>query len=215
MSQAKSSVVAPYFSNVEQRRQANTLGMWVFLATEVMFFGGIFIVYAAYRLAYPEAFKAASNELDLVLATVNTFVLLSSSLTMVLGVHAAQTDRKKALVMYLLLTILFGAIFLVIKGFEYAEKFSHHLVPGYDFIFQGLFANQAEIFFSLYFVTTGLHAMHMVVGIGVLLYFAYRAWKNHFSSVYYDPVEMVGLYWHFVDIVWVFIFPLYYLIDRT
>jgi cytochrome c oxidase subunit 3 len=215
VSQAKSSVVASYFHDIEQQRQANTLGMWAFLTTEVMFFGGLFVAYAAYRLAYPAAFKAASNELDFVLATINTVVLLTSSLTMALGVHAAQTDRKKALATYLLLTIGLGAIFLVIKGFEYAEKFEHHLVPGYNFVFHGEFANAAELFFGLYFVTTGLHALHMVVGIGVLLFLVYRALKNHFSSVHYDPVEMTGLYWHFVDIAWVFIFPLYYLIDKT
>ncbi len=215
MSQAKPSAVAPYFHDIEQQRQANTLGMWVFLVTETMLFGGLFVVYSAYRLAYPEAFKVASNELDFVLATVNTIVLLTSSLMMALGVHSAQTNKKKALVTYLLLTILFGSIFLGIKGFEYGTKFQHHLVPGYDFVFHGEFANAAELFFSLYFMTTGIHALHMIIGIGVLIYMTYRAFKNHFSSVYYDPVEMTGLYWHFVDIAWVFIFPLYYLIDKT
>lgn len=216
MSQAKSSVVAPYFRDVDQQHQANTLGMWVFLVTEVMLFGGLFVVYSAYRLAYPEAFKVASNELDFVLATVNTVVLLTSSLMMALAVHAAQTNKKKVLITFLLLTILFGAIFLGIKGFEYAEKFQHHLVPGYNFTFaHAEVANAAELFFALYFMTTGIHAFHMVIGIGVLLYMTYRAFRNHFSSVHYDAVEMTGLYWHFVDIAWVFIFPLYYLIDKT
>lgn len=209
----KQSVVAPYFSNLEQQHEANTLGMWVFLATEVMFFGGLFMAYAAYHFAYPEAFAEASRELDLVLSTINTFVLLLSSLTMALAVHAAQTDKKKALVTYLGLTILLGLIFLGIKAVEYAEKFQHHLVPGPNFIFEG--PPQAELFFSLYFATTGLHALHMIIGIGVLAYFVIKALRNHFSSVNYDPVEMVGLYWHFVDIAWVFIFPLYYLIDRA
>jgi cytochrome c oxidase subunit 3 len=208
-------VVAPYFSDVEQQRQANMLGMWVFLATEVMFFGGIFIAYAAYRLAYPEAFAEASRELNIVLSTINTFVLLGSSLMMALAVHSAQTDKKKALVTFLLLTILLGLIFLGVKVVEYGEKFEHHLVPGPNFIFEGPHTNQAQIFFSLYFATTGLHAIHMIIGVGVLLYFTYKALRHHFSSLNYDPVEMVGLYWHFVDIVWVFIFPLYYLIDRT
>jgi cytochrome c oxidase subunit 3 len=216
MSEAKPSVVAPYFRDVEQQRQANMLGMWAFLVTETMLFGGLFMAYAAYRLAYPEAFKAASNELDFALATINTIILLTSSLMMALGVHAAQTDKKKALVTYLLLTIFFGTIFLGIKGFEYAEKFQHHLVPGYNFAFeQAGFAGAAELFFALYFMTTGIHAFHMVIGIGVLLYMTYRAYKNSFSSVHYDAVEMTGLYWHFVDIAWVFIFPLYYLIDKT
>jgi cytochrome c oxidase subunit 3 len=208
-------VVASYFSDIEQQRQANMLGMWVFLATEVMFFGGIFIAYAAYRLAYPEAFAEASRELNIVLSAINTFVLLASSLMMALAVHSAQTDKKKALVTFLLLTILLGLVFLGVKVVEYGEKFQHHLVPGPNFIFEGPHANQAQIFFSLYFATTGLHAIHMMIGVGVLLYFTYKALRNHFSSLNYDPVEMVGLYWHFVDIVWVFIFPLYYLIDRT
>jgi cytochrome c oxidase subunit 3 len=208
-------VVASYFSDIEQQRQANMLGMWVFLATEVMFFGGIFIAYAAYRLAYPEAFAEASRELNIVLSTINTFVLLGSSLMMALAVHSAQTDKKKALVTFLLLTILLGLIFLGLKVVEYGEKFEHHLVPGPNFIFEGPHANQAQLFFSLYFATTGLHAIHMIIGVGVLLYFTYKALRHHFSSLNYDPVEMVGLYWHFVDIVWVFIFPLYYLIDRT
>ena len=215
MSHSKPSVVAPYFSDIDQQRRANMLGMWVFLATEVMFFGGIFIAYAAYRLAYPQAFAEASRELDIILSTINTFVLLASSLMMALAVHAAQTDRKKALVAFLLLTIALGLVFLGVKAVEYAEKFQHHLVPGPNFVFEGSHAAQAQLFFSLYFATTGLHALHMIIGVGVLLYFVYRAVRGHFSALHYDPVEMVGLYWHFVDIAWVFIFPLYYLIDRT
>ena len=216
MTQAKSSVVAPYFRDVDQQRQANTLGMWAFLVTETMLFGGLFVVYSAYRLAYPEAFKVASNELDFVLATINTIVLLTSSLMMALAVRSAQTNKKKALITFLLLTIFLGAIFLGIKGFEYAQKFQHHQVPGYNFAFDHPeFAHAAELFFALYFMTTGIHAFHMIIGVGVLLYMTYRAYKNHFSSIHYDALEMTGLYWHFVDIAWVFIFPLYYLIDKT
>ena len=207
------SVVAPYFSNLEQQREVNNFGMWVFLGTEVMFFGGLFLVYSVYHFAYPEAFAEASRELNLTLGTINTFVLLFSSLTMALAVHSAQTDRKKALVTFLLLTILLGLVFLGIKGVEYTEKFQHHLVPGPNFLFEG--PKQAELFFSLYFATSGLHAIHMVIGVGVLTYFVSKALRNQFSSLTYDPVEMVGLYWHFVDIAWVFIYPLYYLIDRS
>lgn len=210
---SSSSVVAPYFSNIEQQREANMLGMWVFLATEVMFFGGLFVAYAAYHLAYPVAFASASQELDLILASINTVVLLCSSLTMALAVHSAQVDKKRNLVIYLLLTIVLGLIFLGIKVVEYGEKFSHNLVPGPNFIFAG--PPEGELFFSLYFATTGLHAIHMIIGIGVLSYFVIKALRNHFTSLTYDPVEMVGLYWHFVDIAWVFIFPLYYLIDRS
>jgi cytochrome c oxidase subunit 3 len=132
---------------------------------------------------------------------------------MALAVHSAQVDKKRALVTYLALTIVLGLIFLGIKVVEYGEKFSHNLVPGPNFIFEG--PPEGELFFSLYFATTGLHAIHMIIGIGVLIYFVTKALRNHFTSVTYDPVEMVGLYWHFVDIAWVFIFPLYYLIDRS
>jgi len=160
------SVVAPYFSNLAQQREANSLGMWVFLATEVMFFGGLFIAYAAYHLAYPVAFAEASKELDLVLASINTVVLLCSSLMMALGVHAAQTDKRKTLVIFLLLTILLGLLFLGIKAVEYGEKFQHNLVPGPNFEFEGVEAEllgPIQLFFGLYFATTGLHAIHMAL----------------------------------------------------
>ena len=210
---SSSSVVAPYFSNIEQQREVNMLGMWVFLATEVMFFGGLFMAYAAYHLAYPVAFADASKELNLVLGGINTIVLLCSSLTMALAVHSAQVDKKKALVIFLLLTIFLGVVFLGIKAVEYGEKFNHHLVPGPNFMFEG--PPESQLFFSLYFATTGLHAIHMIIGIGVLTYFLTKALRNQLTSLTYDPLEMVGLYWHFVDIAWVFIFPLYYLVDRS
>lgn len=213
MADQQPPTVAPYFSDAEQQHEVNTLGMWVFLVTEVMFFGGIFVGYAAYHLAYPAAFAEASRELNLTLSTINTFVLLCSSLTMALAVHSAQTDKQKALIRYLAATILLGVVFLGIKGFEYYEKFQHHLVPGPNFAFPG--PKEAELFFSLYFATTGLHALHMIIGLGVMVAFLYWAIRRRFSSTHYDPVEMLGLYWHFVDMVWVFIFPLYYLIDRS
>lgn len=209
----RQSTLAPYFSNLQQQHEANTLGMWVFLGTEVMFLGSVFLAYAVYRFAYPEAFAAASRDLNLTLSTINTFLLLCSSLTMALAVHAAQTDKRKALVTFLLLTLLLGSAFLGVKGLEYAEEFRHNLFPGPNFAFDG--PPEAELFFGLYFAITGLHAIHMIIGMAVLVYFVFRAWQNHYSSENYDSVEMMGLYWHFVDIVWVFIFPLYYLIDRA
>lgn len=211
----KHGVVAPYFHDLDQQREVNTLGMWAFLATETMFFGGLFLAFTVYLWAYPEAFTEGSHELDIVLGSINTAILLGSSLTIALAVRSAQTDNKRALITFLLLTILLGSIFLGIKGFEYYEKYTHHLIPGPDFQFEGPHANQVQLFFSLYFATTGLHAIHMIIGIGVLFYFVYKAARNHFTSLSYDPVEMLGLYWHFVDIAWVFIFPLYYLIDRS
>lgn len=215
MAHNQPSVVAPYFRDIDQQREVNTLGMWAFLATEVMFFGGLFMAYTVYFFNYPDAFHEGSRELDLILASINTFILLCSSLTMALAVRSAQTDRKKQLIIFLVATILLGLAFLGIKFFEYAEKFQHNLVPGPYFEWHGSFFSEVQLFFGLYFATTGLHAIHMVIGIGVLTYFVFKAFRGHFTSVSYDPVEMVGLYWHFVDIAWVFIFPLYYLIDRT
>lgn len=210
----KSAVVAPYFHDIDQQHDTNTLGMWAFLATEVMFFGGLFMAYVVYRFAYPEAFIEGSLELNIVLGTINTFILLCSSFTMAMAVHSAQTDAKRKLVMFLVFTILLGLVFLGIKGAEYYEKFAHHLVPGPNFEFHGAHAGQVQLFISLYFATTGLHAIHMIIGVGVLTYFLVRAIMGRYNSYNYDPVEMVGLYWHFVDIAWVFIYPLYYLIER-
>jgi cytochrome c oxidase subunit 3 len=205
---------ADHFEDLEQQHHAAWIGMWIFLATEVMFFGGMFTGYAVYRWAYTPGFAAASNHLDMWLGAINTAVLIGSSFTMALAVHSAQTDRRRALVNFLLLTILLGAIFLGIKFFEYQHKFEEHLVPGHNFRFEGPLARQAEIFFSFYFGMTGMHALHMIIGIGLLGYLAFTARGGRFSSVYYTPVEMTGLYWHFVDLVWIFLFPLLYLLGR-
>jgi cytochrome c oxidase subunit 3 len=210
----QSTVVAPYFRDIDQQREANTLGMWAFLATEIMFFGGLFIVYLIYRISYPEAFVEGSLELNLILGTINTFILLGSSFTMAMSIHSAQTDQKRRIVMFLVLTVVLGTIFLVLKGFEYYEKFDHHLVPGPHFDWHGGHGNQVQLFFGLYFATTGLHAIHMVIGIGILVVFLIYALLGKINSLNYDPLENLGLYWHFVDIAWVFIFPLFYLIDR-
>ena len=209
------SVLAPYFSNIEQQREANNLGMWIFLITEVMLFGGIFLAYSVYLYSYPEAFGAASRELNLYLSTINTFILLCSSLTMALAVHAAQTDKQKVLVLFLVLTIVLGTIFLGIKAAEYYEEFQHHLIPGAMFQFEEAYFHQAQLFFSLYFAATGLHAVHMIVGGSILIYLTLKARRGHYSSLNYDAIENIGLYWHFVDIAWVFIFPLFYLMERT
>ncbi len=205
---------AHHFVDMEQQRETSTLGMWAFLVTEIMFFGGLFVSYALYRSMYPEAFGAASLRLNLVLGAINTGVLICSSLTMVLAVRSAQLGHVKALVRYLLATIVLGSTFLVIKAFEYTHKFHEHLIPGTSFRFGGPHEQHAEIFFSLYFMMTGLHALHMIIGIGVLLVLLYQSWKGRFSAEYYSPIDVAGLYWHFVDIVWIYLFPLLYLISR-
>ena len=202
------------FDDAAQQYEASALGMWVFLVTEIMFFGGLFTAYVAYRSAYPGAFGAASEHLDLTLGAVNTAVLIGSSLTMALAVHSSQLGKRTALITFLLLTMALGSVFLGIKAVEYADKFHHHLVPGLHFAFAGSDAHQAQIFFSLYFAMTGLHALHMVIGLGVLAVLALQARRDRFGTRYHTPIELAGLYWHFVDIVWIFLFPLLYLIER-
>jgi len=205
---------AHQFDTLEQQVDASTLGMWVFLATEVLFFGGLFVTYCVYRAFYPAAFAASSRELDIVLGAVNTMVLITSSLTMALAVHAAQTGARRALMVFLALTMILGAVFLGIKTVEYYRKFVEHHVPGPSFQFEPEYARHAQIFFSLYFMMTGVHALHMIVGIGIMLVMYALAWRGTITATYYSPIEISGLYWHFVDIIWIFLFPLLYLIGR-
>jgi cytochrome c oxidase subunit 3 len=204
--------LAHHFDTIEQQQEAGSLGMWIFLVTEVMFFGGLFLAYVTYRVTYPEAFADASRHLDTVLGTVNTAVLICSSLTMALAVHSAQVSSRGLLLVCLGATLVLGLVFLGIKFTEYAHKFAEHLVPGRAFVFPGPYTQPAELFFSLYFAMTGLHALHMVIGVGVLAVLFIQGWRGHFSSAYHTPVELSGLYWHFVDIIWIFLFPLLYLL---
>jgi cytochrome c oxidase subunit III len=204
-----------HFADMGQQAEASTLGMWVFLVTEIMFFGGLFMAYLVYRHAAPSAFQEASHHLNVVYGTLNTAILIVSSLTMALGVRSAQTSAPpKTQVMWIVITMMFGAVFLGIKAIEYAEKFRDHLVPGPGFRWEGLYPRGAEQFYSLYFCMTGLHAIHMVIGLGVMTWLALTTLKGRYNAAYYTPVEVAGLYWHFVDIVWIFLFPLLYLIGR-
>ena len=213
-----------HFSTEEQQRDASNLGMWIFLGTEVMFFGGLFCAYLIYRLAYFGDFGAASKSINVQLGATNTAVLICSSLTVVLAIWAAQTARRGLMIAMLVLTMLFGLAFLGIKGYEYYDKFEEHHVPGASFSFEhqpipghpDQYANpqHAQIFFALYFIMTGLHALHMVVGLGIFTWLLVMAWRGRFTPEYHTPLEIGGLYWHFVDIVWIYLFPLLYLIDR-
>jgi cytochrome c oxidase subunit 3 len=216
MANRSQPVLAHHFADVKQQSESRTLGMWVFLVTEVMFFGGLFAAYAVYRFAHIEAFVAASHELDLVLSTINTAILLTSSLTVALAVRAAQTDKSVQLVLHLVATLVLGVAFIGIKLYEYYDKYTHNSIPGANFVFKGdpALAGPAELFFGLYFAMTGLHLIHMVIGIGLFLWLLSRALRGHFSSKNYDAVEISGLYWHLVDIVWIYLFPLLYLIER-
>jgi cytochrome c oxidase subunit 3 len=224
-----------HFDTMSQQREAAVLGMWVFLLTEVLFFGGLFITYTLYRTWYYEAWALASKSIEIVPGLVNTVVLIGSSLTMALAVRSAQTSQRKATVNWLVATIVLGTVFLGIKVYEYSLKFEHHHVPGASFDFYhhadsigqvheepagGLTMGRdqinrtTQIFFSLYFMMTGLHAIHMIVGVVILFIILWMAHKGRFDSEYHAPVEMTGLYWHFVDIVWIFLFPLLYLVER-
>jgi cytochrome c oxidase subunit 3 len=203
-----------HFDDAGQQREAAALGMWLFLATEVLFFGGLFAAYMIYRVWYPATFGDASRTLDIVLGSANTLVLITSSLTMALAVRAAATDRRRQLMVLLVVTMALGAVFLGVKGVEYHQKFVEHHVPGFGFHFEGTAPERANLFFSLYFAMTGLHAVHMVVGLGVLGVIFVMAARRRFSAAWHTPVEISGLYWHFVDIIWIFLFPLLYLVDR-
>jgi cytochrome c oxidase subunit III len=224
-----------HFDSLEQQKEASTLGMWLFLVTEIMFFGGLFLTYIVYRSSWPREFMAASSTLDWELGAFNTAVLILSSLTMALAIWAAQVNRRKQVVYYLVATMVLGLVFLGVKAVEYLDKIEHDHVPGFgrEFVWkegegghaQGIegaqseapplqddFAKHVQVFFSLYFIMTGLHAVHMICGIGVLAFMLRPAWKGRYNSEYHNPLECMGLYWHFVDIVWIFLFPLLYLL---
>jgi len=220
--------LAHQFDTLEQQKESSTLGMWLFLVTEIMFFGGLFLAYVIYRTKYPQAFLLGSNSLNVVLGGINTAVLIGSSLTMALAIWSAQVNWRKGIVIFLLATIGLGSVFLGIKYIEYREKFLHQHVPGRaDFHLEPEhptphlreiaardpnLQEHAQIFFALYFIMTGLHATHMIIGIGILITLVILSWRGKYDAHYYNPLEMTGLYWHFVDIVWIFLFPLLYLL---
>ena len=208
---------AHQFEDIEQQREASTLGMWVFLVTEILFFGGMFASYTIYRSLHLPAFETGSRLLEVKFGAINTAVLICSSLTMVLAIRAAQVGKGKAqIAFYLILTMILGATFLGLKlRFEWYHDYIEHIVPGFGFEYRpewGSLAPQVQMFMCFYFFMTGLHALHMVAGIGVLSVLTIMAARNRFSAEYFAPLDISGLYWHFVDIVWIFLFPLLYLI---
>jgi cytochrome c oxidase subunit 3 len=207
---------------MEQQREAGSIGMWVFLVTEIMFFGGLFFAYALYRSKFPDAFTAASKHLNVWLGGFNTGVLILSSLTMALAVYYAQTGVRGKQIRYLIVTMILGLTFLGVKVVEYKDKYDNHLFPGkllpwnpfhwHQQLGAGVSEKNIEMFYWIYFGMTGLHALHMVIGIGCLGFLTWFAYKGRYSPEYHAPVELTGLYWHFVDIVWIFLFPLLYLL---
>ncbi len=205
------------YDSLDQQTETGHLGMWLFLATEILFFGGLFTAYAVYRFNYPEAFAAASRTLSVLFGTLDTTILLSSSLLMALAVHAAQSGQRKPLLWFLLGAAALGTGFLCLHSYEYFHDIREGHLPGRGFRFEengNVPATRVQLFFVLYFVMTGIHSLHVIIGVGLLLLMAFFAWRGQFSAEYYSPVEVVGLYWHFVDMVWVFLFPLLYLIPH-
>ena len=231
------------FETLEQQKESATLGMWVFLVTEVLFFGGLFLAYTVNRSSFSTAFGIGSNTLDITLGAGNTVVLIMSSLTMAMAVWSAQVGKRKLISVFLIATLALGTVFLGVKAIEYKQKFDHHLIPGHGFdmryhpahplpgdsleelkrekeeLEKAISADpdinyHGQLYFSLYFGMTGLHALHMIVGAGLLVWLIKGSFRSRFTPQYNTPVEIVGLYWHFVDIVWIYLFPLLYLIDR-
>jgi len=223
-----------HFETEEQQREAGSFGMWLFLLTEIMFFGGMFFAYLLYRNWYYDAFVAASNTLNIGMGAANTAILITSGFFMALAVWAAEVRKKQLLVWMLVFTTLFGLAFLGVKYFEYKEKYELHHIPGASFDVSQFInppidkatgkasekplppdvAEHTQIFFFLYFAMTGMHALHMIIGIALLFWLIARSQRGDFSAGYVAPIANFGLYWHFVDIVWLFLFPLLYLINR-
>jgi cytochrome c oxidase subunit 3 len=206
--------LAHHFEDLKQQREAAELGMWLFLVTEVMFFGGLFLAYFVYRWKFPAEFAAGSQTMDLTLGTINTALLLTSSLTMALAVHAAESLHRRILLAMLLATMLLGGGFLGIKVVEYLHKYEHHLIPfaGLSAVYPAELHEGMSAFFNLYFLMTGLHAFHMVLGIGVLIALTILAWRGGLLGTRAIIVFNMGLYWHFIDLIWVYLFPFFYLI---
>jgi cytochrome c oxidase subunit III len=211
---AMTTAVEPQFDDAEQQRDAATMGMWLFLATEVLFFGAMFLAYTAYRYAYPQAFAQASRHTLIAFGATNTAVLLISSTVMAFAVRAAKLNKRGLLTILLLITASLGTVFLVIKGFEYAREIQEGLLPGQNFHIDAARPAEAEMFFYIYWLMTGVHALHVTIGVCLITLFAFRAWMSDAFHNRDTSVELLGLYWHFVDIVWVFLFPLIYMIDR-
>lgn len=202
-----------HFTTMKQQFEASKLGMWLFLVTEVLLFGGLFVGYGIMHAKHPEAFVAAHHHLDWRLGAINTIVLLLSSFTMVMGVWSAQTGQKKKLIAFLLLTVILAMAFMGIKYVEYSHKFHEGLLPGKYYSHQGDTVPGQFMFFSFYFMMTGLHGIHVLLGVVAILWVMFRAMRNEFSAQYYGPVDIVGLYWHLVDLIWIYLFPLMYLIS--
>ena len=202
--------VPHHYESEENHKHALRFGMWLFLGTEVLLFAGIFVGYFVFRSYFPEAFEQAGRHLSLFWGTANTLVLLTSSLTVATAHYFAENGKNRNAFWLLVASITMGAMFLCIKGIEYHEKFVEYALPGKFFHFNEITAPGGPIFYVVYFFSTGLHALHVIVGMSLLTWVAVRCWRKEFSPQYYAPVENAGLYWHLVDLVWIFLYPLLY-----
>ena len=202
-----------HFVNSDQQFDAAKLGMWVFIVTEILFFGGLFVAYIIYRFWYPDLFTEAATHLITIAGAINTLVLIASSVSVAMAIRSAQLDQKRNTIISLGITLAFAFAFLVIKGFSWMHEFQEGIFPGKFYAYEGIAHAQAPIFFSLYFLMTGLHALHVIIGIGLMIWLLKRTLNDDFGSEYYTPIEITGLYWHFVDLIWIFLFPLFYLIS--
>lgn len=203
---------AHHFASADDEFEASKQGMWDFLVTEVLMFGGLFVAYGIFRGLYPEMFHHAHKMLNVKMGALNTVVLITSSVTMVLAVISTQRGRRDRAIVFLIFTFILACCFLVVKYFEYAHKFHDGLLPGAHFHNEELKDPKTDLFFSLYFMMTGLHGIHVIVGMGIIAWILKRTVRGDFSPNFYTPVELVGFYWHFVDLVWIYLFPLLYLV---
>jgi len=201
-----------HFVEPEQQAASAKLGMWVFLLTEILLFGGLFVVYAVYRAWNPDIFHNAHVHLDVMLGAINTVVLITSSLTMALAIRSMQLGRQSETITNLVITLLLAGTFLVIKYFEYSHKIHLGQLPGKFYTFEGIEGTNPHIFFGVYFMMTGLHGIHVLAGMATIIWVLRRTIRGDFSAAYYTPIEMTGLYWHLVDLIWIFLFPLFYLV---
>ena len=215
MSQAHTdhpSFLQHHFSDAEQQRESAKLGMWLFLLTEILLFGGLFVFYAIYRAWNPEMFINAHKVLDVAMGATNTVVLITSSVTMALAIRSIQMGKQNQTVWFLVSTLLLAGTFMVIKYFEYAHKFHLGQLPGHFYTYTGIEGTNPHIFFSAYFLMTGLHGIHVFLGMCIITWLIIKTRRGDFSPQYYTHIEMTGLYWHLVDLIWIFLFPLFYLV---
>ncbi len=204
--------VAHHFESQVQEYESAKLGVWLFLVTEILLFGGLFVTYIVYRALYPEMFHEASKYLNRPMGSLNTIVLICSSFTMAMAVQKTKTEETQKAIRYLAITLVCAVTFMIVKYFEYSHKIHEGLLPGSHFNFEAIHHVKAPLFFSLYFMMTGLHGIHVLAGMGLILWVLVRSKLGHFDKTYVAPVELTGIYWHLVDLIWIYLFPLLYLI---